>query len=56
MNVYFIIALILSAGLSFSGREFDDLNPEGQREACLNARYESDYMTIIPVIFLIISE
>ncbi len=28
----------LLPGMSFSGREFDDLPPKKQREACLNAR------------------
>ncbi len=32
------LALFVPPGLSFSGREFDDMSPSGQKEACHNAR------------------
>lgn len=37
--IYDVSYLYFLIGLSFSGREFDDLSEEGQREACRKARY-----------------
>ena len=37
-NVNSFSILLLWPGLSYSGREFDDLTPETQSKACMNAR------------------
>ena len=37
-DLFMLLRLILS-GLSFSGREFDEMSTDEQRDACRNAKY-----------------